>query len=65
MCAKCLRVEENSILWRDEAIVGRVIYPYRIVFKPVFILDEDKWEKDKITAKDFSEAGGNFYPSKG
>ncbi|MEM2915368.1 MAG: hypothetical protein QXH91_08240 [Candidatus Bathyarchaeia archaeon] len=46
------RAVENNILWRDEAVVGRVLYPYRMLFKPLFILDEDKWETDKIAVKD-------------
>lgn len=48
------KAEENNILWRDEAVVGRVIYPYRIVFKPVFILDGEKWETGRITVKDLN-----------
>ncbi|MEM2980551.1 MAG: hypothetical protein QW385_04170, partial [Thermoproteota archaeon] len=48
------KAEENNILWRDEAVVGRVLYPYRILFKPLFILDEDKWETDKIAVKDLN-----------
>ncbi|MEM3387809.1 MAG: EVE domain-containing protein [Thermoproteota archaeon] len=48
------KAEENNILWHDEAVVGRAIYPYRIIFKPLFILDEEKWEKDKIAVKDFN-----------
>ncbi|MBO3798907.1 MAG: EVE domain-containing protein [Thermoproteota archaeon] len=48
------KAEENNILWRDEAVVGRAIYPYRILFKPVFILDEEKWETDRIAVKDLN-----------
>ncbi|MBO3797353.1 MAG: EVE domain-containing protein [Thermoproteota archaeon] len=48
------KAEENNILWRDEAVVGRVLYPYRILFKPVFILDEDKWETGRIPVKDLN-----------
>ncbi|MEM2087541.1 MAG: hypothetical protein QXF52_02560 [Thermoproteota archaeon] len=48
------KAEENIVLWRDEAVVGRVIYPYRILFKPVFMLDEEKWETDRIVVKDFN-----------
>ncbi|MEM2599920.1 MAG: hypothetical protein QW482_09510 [Thermoproteota archaeon] len=48
------KAEENNILWRDEAVVGRILYPYRILFKPVFILDEDKWETDRIVVKDLN-----------
>ncbi|MEM2945294.1 MAG: EVE domain-containing protein [Thermoproteota archaeon] len=48
------KAEENNILWRDEAVVGRVLYPYRIIFKPVFILDEEKWETDRIPVKDLN-----------
>ena len=36
------KAEENSVLWHDEAVVGRALYPYRILFKPVFILNEEK-----------------------
>jgi hypothetical protein len=45
---------EESILWRDEAVVGRVLYPYRILFKPLFVLNEEKWETGKITVKDLN-----------
>jgi hypothetical protein len=45
---------EESILWRDEAVVGRAIYPYRILFKPLFVLSEDKWETGKIPVKDLN-----------
>ncbi|MEM3388930.1 MAG: EVE domain-containing protein [Thermoproteota archaeon] len=48
------KAEENNILWRDEAVVGRALYPYRILFKPVFILDEDKWETGRIPVKDLN-----------
>ncbi|MEM2930973.1 MAG: EVE domain-containing protein [Thermoproteota archaeon] len=48
------KVEENNILWHDEEVVGRTLYPYRILFKPLFILDEDKWETDKIAVKDLN-----------
>ncbi|MBO3798314.1 MAG: EVE domain-containing protein [Candidatus Brockarchaeota archaeon] len=48
------KAEENNILWHDEAVVGRAIYPYRIIFKPLFILDEEKWETDKIVVKDLN-----------
>ena len=39
---------EESILRHDEAVVGRVLYPYRILFKPLFMLNEDKWKTDRI-----------------
>ncbi|MEM2842128.1 MAG: hypothetical protein QW201_02365 [Thermoproteota archaeon] len=48
------RAVENSILWRDEAVVGRALYPYRILFKPLFILQEDRWEIDRIAVKDLN-----------
>ncbi len=44
--------EENTMVWHDEAVVGKVLYPYRIIFKTIFLLDEDKWESEKITVKD-------------
>jgi hypothetical protein len=31
-----------------------VLYPYRILFKPLFVLSEDKWETDKIPVKDLN-----------
>jgi hypothetical protein len=45
---------EESILWHDEAVVRRAIYPYRIMFKPLFVLDEDGWNKDRIQIKDLN-----------
>lgn len=48
------KAEENNILWHDEAVVGRVIYPYRILFKPIFILDEERWKTDRIAVKDLN-----------
>jgi hypothetical protein len=45
---------EESILWHDEAVVGRVLYPYRILFKPLFVLSEDRWETDRIQIKDLN-----------
>ena len=48
------KAEEDNILWRDEAVVGRVLHPYRIIFKPVFVLNEDKWESDRIVVKDLN-----------
>ena len=45
---------EESILWHDETVVGRAIYPYRILFKPLFVLSEDKWETGKIPVKDLN-----------
>jgi hypothetical protein len=45
---------EESILWHDEAVVGRVLYPYRILFKPLFVLNEDKWKTDRIQIKDLN-----------
>jgi predicted RNA-binding protein with PUA-like domain len=45
---------EESILWHDEAVVGRVLYPYRIMFKPLFVLDEDRWKTDRIQIKDLN-----------
>ncbi len=46
------KAEENDILWRDEAVVGRVLYPYRITFKTMFVLKEEKWESDRIKIND-------------
>ena len=48
------KAEENNILWRDEAVVGRVLYPYRMLFKPLFALNEDKWETNKVVIKDLN-----------
>jgi predicted RNA-binding protein len=28
------KIEESTTLWQDELVVGRAIYPYRILFKP-------------------------------
>ncbi|MBO3840280.1 MAG: hypothetical protein QXR44_04395 [Thermoproteota archaeon] len=48
------KAEKNNILWHDEAVVGRVISPYRIIFKPLFVLREEKWATDKIAVKDLN-----------
>lgn len=48
------KAEENNILWHDEEVVGRVIYPYRMIFKPLFVLREEKWATDKIAVKDLN-----------
>jgi len=46
------KIEESTTLWQDELVVGRALYPYRILFKPIFILEKEKWESNKITIKD-------------
>jgi predicted RNA-binding protein len=46
------KIEEHTTLWQDELVVGRALYPYRILFKPIFILEKEKWESNKITIKD-------------
>ncbi|MEM2981221.1 MAG: hypothetical protein QW385_07670 [Thermoproteota archaeon] len=48
------RAEEETVLWHDESVVGRALYLFRILFKPLFILQEEKWETDKIAVKDLN-----------
>jgi hypothetical protein len=45
---------EDNILWRDEAVIGRALYPYRVLFKPLFVLEEDEWEASKIPVRDLN-----------
>jgi predicted RNA-binding protein with PUA-like domain len=45
------KAEEELMLWRDEYAVGRVLYPFRVNFKPIFVLEEERWSTDKVTIK--------------
>ena len=46
------KIEESTMLWQDELMARKALYPYRILFKPIFILEKEKWESNKITIKD-------------
>jgi hypothetical protein len=43
------KMEESKPYWPDEEQLGRAIYPYRIEFKPTKILEEPKWENERVS----------------
>lgn len=39
---------QDKPLWPDEIALGKVLYPYRFEFHIDYVLEQDRWKKDRI-----------------
>lgn len=39
---------QDKPLWPDEIAIGKVLYPYRFEFHVDYVLEQDRWESDRI-----------------
>lgn len=43
---------QDKPLWPDEIQVGKIIYPYRFEFHIDYLLEENRWYKDRVSSRD-------------
>jgi len=39
---------QDKPLWRDEVAAGKVLYPYRFEFHSDYVLEQDRWRRERI-----------------